>query len=76
MALEVARGEGQGFPADVWAMGCESVAGDERSRGGDVQSRVLRRRAGDSEVVFQRGEGFCGEVLGAGSGGAARAPVP
>ncbi|RDX63055.1 Mitogen-activated protein kinase kinase kinase 17, partial [Mucuna pruriens] len=72
MAPEVARGEQQGFPADVWALGCtvlEMITGKPPWHGGGDPAAAVYRIAFSGEVpeipsfVSEQGRDFLGKCL-------------
>jgi len=72
MAPEVARGEEQGFPADVWALGCtvlEMITGKAPWHGGCDPAAVIYRIGFSGEVpeipsfVSEQGKDFLGKCL-------------
>ncbi|XP_020221103.1 mitogen-activated protein kinase kinase kinase 18 [Cajanus cajan] len=72
MAPEVARGEQQGFPADVWALGCtvlEMITGKAPWHGGGDPAAVVYRIGFSGEVpeipsfMSEQGRDFLGKCL-------------
>ncbi|RZB89983.1 mitogen-activated protein kinase kinase kinase 18-like [Glycine soja] len=72
MAPEVARGEQQGFPADVWALGCtvlEMITGTPPWQGGGDPAAVVYRIGFSGEspeipgYVSEQGRDFLGKCL-------------
>ncbi|KAK7359800.1 hypothetical protein VNO77_01765 [Canavalia gladiata] len=72
MAPEVARGEEQGFPADVWALGCtvlEMITGKPPWHGGCDPAAVIYRIGFSGEVpvipslVSEQGKDFLGKCF-------------
>jgi len=72
MSPEVARGEQQGFPADVWALGCtvlEMITGKPPWHGGGDPAGVIYRIGFSDELpeipscVSEQGRDFLGKCL-------------